>query len=722
MKYVSRQDDISILPLSMRLYDCLYRANIRTIGDMMDYPLTNDWSSIRDIGAKSIDEAKYWIELLLYHRSERFFLVDQKPGVRAAAVASPTIDIKKGASGEALITRRYPSITQYVSELRDERIKKILGNRLSGKTLEESGSPYGITRERVRQIINKQQKNITKRGVRFQEDQYIDIFSKYLFDIDDFRLTFNEPETTYYYLDMVCTVSRKERKPLESILEDQSIPVEIRKQAERAVYKHYFIIDGVRVKRHSSNLAYYVIKTKCKERTHFDDFLRYYMELLESLGLQHQPSFQIDVRSYENKLNKADYVLWNQGRSFRYYEISSRDYEDMLDELHLSQFEDCEISTRKLYRDNLELMAEYDIRDEYELHNLLKKICSPGAFNIHFRRMPTLEFGTAKRYEQVLDLLMQYAPVSAEDFSRIYEEIYGVKAATVTCYCLRCFGNFYHQGIYSIDVKNLPPEQFEYMQNALCRDYYTFADARRIYLQGFSEADAADINPYTLKMLGFRVYTDYIIRNTYSSSTAYFRSLLLNEKDVVDAREFPKSIFTHSAYSTELCKLRQCRKIVELAPYRYINIKKLNEDGIALEMLEDYCRAIRQFVDSESYFTIQSIRQDGFSHSLNSLGYDDWFLSSVLLEDRDHFAHTQMCKIRLFKRGTDSISFADMLRWIVKARQKIGLHDLDVLLHKHYGIKIREEKLAHIIQKTDMYYDAIMETVYMDYHTYAAEG
>ena len=76
---------------------------------------------------------------------------------------------------------------------------------------------------------------------------------------------------------------------------------------------------------------------------------------------------------------------------------------------------------------------------------------------------------------------------------------------------------------------------------------------------------------------------------------------------------------------------------------------------------------------------------------------------------------------RLFRRGNDSISFADMLRWIVEAHQKMDIYELCTLLEERYGIEIRKEKLTYMIQNTDMYYDAIMETVYMDYDTYFEE-
>ena len=344
MKYVTRQDDISILPLSVRLSNCLHRTNIHTIGEMMDYPQANDWAAIRNMGAKSIDEVNHWIELL-QHGSQEYCLVDQATKAHAAAVASasmddaeldPTIEelslsvrarnclrsvgiehasqllgknvddllqirsmgmrtaqevfsaaeqwlsrrtvqamdlssqeshekandtllsteiskaynasqsvclheimrvrheypeaqgetffyrlyeaqeIRNAAKlrilkllernrneltpkalgehlpvhlmnttiteellleleadeqvslGEALIVRLYPSIVQYVSELEDERAREILQGRLDGKTLEEIGNQYGITRERIRQIICKQQRIIRKQGLRFR--------------------------------------------------------------------------------------------------------------------------------------------------------------------------------------------------------------------------------------------------------------------------------------------------------------------------------------------------------------------------------------------------------------------------------------------------------------------------------------------------------------------------------------------------------------------------
>ena len=138
-----------------------------------------------------------------------------------------------------------------------------------------------------------------------------------------------------------------------------------------------------------------------------EEFLQWYQLLLETIGASEDPSLALEVRTYENKLSISNDVLWNHGHRFRYYPISQYDCSHLLETLALDQYEDMEFSSLKLFREAPDLMEEYDIRDEYELHNLLKKIWpSTSTLNIQFKKMPTIVIGTPNRDRQVLDLLM----------------------------------------------------------------------------------------------------------------------------------------------------------------------------------------------------------------------------------------------------------------------------------------------------------------------------
>ena len=618
--------------------------------------------------------------------------------------------------GEVMIRRQYPSVIQFVAQLQNDREREVLQARLAGKTLQEIGDQYGITRERVRQLM---QKGLKKKPY-LREDKYAYLYDQYDFSLEDFVLAYDEPHETYYYLEMISKVTRAKRKPLEDILADTAIAPELRKKAERAIYKQYVSTDGVRVKMTRSALVKHFVKTYCKELTEFDSFFTQYHEWLDTLGIGDDPALAIESRTYENKLNQCDFVLWNQWRSFRYYNIPEHDFEELLSTLDLEQYEDTELSTLKLFRDYPDLMKQYDIHDEYELHNLLKKIWTSENDGVKFKKMPTIEVGTADPSNQVLTLLLQYAPITAEDLANHYEEEYGVKASTVRGNYLQALDHYYYQGVYSVDFAALPVIQFNRMKAILDRDFYTIQEIKRLYKREFPHSDESLINPYTLKTLDFRVYSGYVIKNSYASASDYFRYLLTTD-DIVDARNISKSIQSFVAYTSELYKLRADYEIVEFSPLQYINIRRLNAVGVTTDSFENYCKAVAHNYEKGEYFTVTSLRKDGFTHEMDDLGFEEWFYASVLLEDRERFSYQRIGGTRVFLRGKSGANLGDMLVWLLEKYQKIDFYDLKDLLENHYGIVLPKEKILTIIGGTELYYDTIMEAVYIDYDTYFEE-
>lgn len=618
--------------------------------------------------------------------------------------------------GEAMIYRQYPSVVEFAAQIKDDRIRKVIQGRIDGKTLQEIGEQYGITRERVRQLMQKGLRN----KPQLREDKYAYIYNNYDFSVEDLLLAFDEPQETYNYLEMISTQTRAKRRSIEELLTDTAIPPELRRKAEKAIYKQYVTIDGVRVKKQRPDLVKHFVKVFCKSLTKYDDFIEMYHSQIDSLGLSDDPSVLLESRTYENILHACDYVLWNQGRSFRYYNIPEHDYDELFSTLNLSEYEDTEISALKLFRDYPEIMRQYDILDEYELHNLLKKIWTDTNIKVNFGRMPTIEIGTVDRNNQILSLLLQYVPISGEDFAERYEEAYGIKASNVLANYMEAFDPYYYNGVYSVDFAALPIIQFNRMKAILDRDFYTIQEVKRLYKREFPHSDESLINPYTLKTLEFRVYSGYVVKKTYPTAVDYFRSLLTTD-EIVDGRNISKSIQNVVAYHSELYNLRANYEIVEFSPLQYINIRRLNAVGITTDNLANYCKAVATNYEKGEYFTVTSLRRDGFTHEMDDLGFDEWFYSSVLLEDREQFSYQRIGGTRVFLRGKTGANLGDMLVWLLETYQKIDFYDLKDLLEDHYGITLPKEKLLTIIGGTELYYDTIMEAVYIDYDTYFEE-
>ncbi|HHX94502.1 MAG TPA: hypothetical protein GX691_01580 [Clostridia bacterium] len=615
---------------------------------------------------------------------------------------------------ESGVERKYPTVLDYALSISDERGRAILVGRLYGEALEKLGRKFGISRERVRQIERK----LLKKRPRLMEDKYAEVFQKYHFKKEDFMATFEEPEITFNYLNLAYS---KGKAPIEELMSDSYFPISFRKGAEKVLFKDYITIKGERVKLTKSGITYYVLKTFVKDETSFEDFVSIYKSFLREHNLDSNEKLRFDEQTLQNQLADADYVLWKRKKRLRYYDISEYDFSELLQALAFEQYSNVEYSTLKFFRDFPQVMRLYDIRNEYELHNLLKKLyrkIKNGC--ISFKRMPTIEFGEANRDMQVLDLLLKHAPVSIDDLAKAYEQEYGVRAETVKANYLRNFDKYYFNGMYSIEVEPLPAHESQRLKAILTGDFYSITDIKEVYCREFPDSSSDLINPFSIKMLGFRVYSSYAIKNSYNTATEYFRKVL-TEQDKFDLRKFPKAMTQLVTFTTELMELRNQYEIIEYSPSQHVNIRSLEKRGITKDHLRDYCNAVFSAAERDSYFTVHSLRKKGFSHLLDDLGFEEWFYGSILSQD-SRFSYQRAGKNRIFLKGGRQVLLKDFIYMIVRLRQSINLTSLLQLIEDDYGVTIPRHKVMAVIRSSSMYYNEVTEKVYADYYTYSRES
>lgn len=613
---------------------------------------------------------------------------------------------------------KYPSVMEYVDVALKDRQKQIVLERFTGKTLEEVGELYGVTRERVRQIIAK----AFVRKPKLAENRYIEVFEQYEISKEEFCKIFDQPDSTFYYLETICNIRGLTRKPLIKILEDTNVSVFYKKRAEGIIYKDYITVDTGRIPKSRPEVFDYIVKTFCKDVTPYSEVIELYNLFLEEHNLSGDPKLEIEFRTYENKAAISNNVLWNMHRNMRYYNIFSRDYTDFVSEINISQYMNKEITSLKLFRDNRNLMEEYDIRDGYELHNLLKKIWDKygDCPDVVFNKMPTISIGEIDIKKQVVDLLVRNTPVANTELAELYEESYGVKAATAMGNHFRHISEYFHDGIYELPEKIMPEYQVVHLRQVLSKDFYTMEEIHSIIKREYPDIDNEFITSYNLKQLGFNLYVNYVVKDIYLSAAAYFRYIITKD-DIVNLKDFHHGILGTNSFTSEMYDMRQNRIITEFEPRRLINIRRLNAVGVTIATLEDYCEKVKEFTYDYEYFTIRKIRRDGFYHELDELGFNDWFYSSVLIADLKTFRYNRSSNTHIISMYDRKPSLAGLIERILLKEEKIELYDLINMLEDEYGIVQERHQIVEEIKATSLYYDSIMETVYIDYDTYFEE-
>lgn len=593
----------------------------------------------------------------------------------------------------------------------------ILRYRINGWTLEKIGDIYNVSRERIRQIESAARRKLKLSSVTFREDMYRHIFQTYKLEKKDYFLALGNNKT-YNYLNIRYKVI--EGKDAEDILADKNIPVVIRKQFEKAIYKDYIKIGNKRVKKTRDGLVAYILKNFARNDMHFDTFKDVYLTLVDDLNLSNLSNLGILDRGYENRLIASDKVLWQLGRTLRYYNQDIFDFTNLLEALDLNQYVNVEYSSLKFFRQYPELMQDYDIRNEYELHNLLKKICKKKDYpHIKFGRMPNIKFGESNRDKQVKELLYLLAPISSQDFAKEYEKEYGVAANTVLANCVGGIEEYFHHGDYIVNFPDMPEGLKNDLRDTLTEDMYFIEDVMSEAIKLHPGVESEKINPISLKSLGFIVYEKYIISEKYSTATQYFNHVLTS-KDLVDLSKLDSRVKGLPVFSSYMYKLKEEYEIIEYLPDKYINFRRIETAGISKKMLNDFSHKVLNFLGEGKYFTMASLREKGFVHNLFDLGFEDWFYTSILIENRDRISYMRIGRNKLMLTGKHNFRFEDFIECIVYEQEDLymDLYGLEDLLKNTFQLYVERHKLISIIKSSAMHYDDITECVYGDYEIY----
>ena len=613
-----------------------------------------------------------------------------------------------------LYSFNYPSFSSLIHSILKEKEITILEKRLDGYTLEEIGKFLDLTRERVRQLEARGLKELP----RCDEDKYKRLFETYYISKEDFCKFFLNDEKVYNYL---CIRYKRGSKSIDELIDDSSFPDSIRFSAERATYKNYVLLDNRYIQKSKASLFEYIVYSFAQECIRFDDLVALYYDLLSDLNLSDNEKFKI-TRSYENRAAESMHILWIYPKSLRYYNIDSYDYTDLLETLNLKQYNNVEYSTAKFYNDNIDLMHSYDIRDEYELHNLLKKICNKESYpNIEFARMPIIKFGNSDRKEQIYSLLAENTPIGYSEFAKLYEKQYGVDSTTVLANYFKYVTEYLQNGVFVLNSPQMDSKEISFFKDTLKDDIYTLSSLKEMYNTNFPNGDASKINASNFKEIGYKFYSNYIISDKYDSSKDYFKKYLL-QNDLFSLKELDRDIYNSQSLAAAVNNLKSDFEIIEYDFKKFININRIEKlIGIKKDELIDYYDHAVKYAQDE-FFTVASLRYDGFEHKIDKLGFEDYFYSSILSENKN-LKILRTGRNRLFCKTSKSFTLLDFIEWYIYSKDEfsIELYDLIDELKYIYHLSYERRQILETIKDSQLYYNSITDKIYADYDIYFDE-
>ena len=593
----------------------------------------------------------------------------------------------------------FPTLVERINSLKKDNYKEVLIERFNGETLESIGNKRNITKERVRQII----KNACKSINTIYEEKYVNVFGKYNFDCEEFQLLFNTDRMVYYYF--------KEKYKQGSLdvfeyIKNNSISKEI----EDKIYKKYntIIFMGERIQLTKINIVNIYLKN-LKSATKIEEINKELNDIFRRYGLEEH-----NDRALEAIVDRNNYAIATINRKFRGYNLADIDEKIVAKLEKLFDLKKGYYSTLMIYNSYKDFFEEIDIRDEYELHDLIRRKIHPS-YSLKFERMPNFIIGDIDKRHFFYSEILKYAPINIDVFLDYMEKDYGHKKETIKAYIQKEFPYNIDQNTITVEYAKLDEGKLSILRECFTEEIYNKEEVFSKFNEVIGKDFEKYFNKYNMDKLDYRIVNNYILKNNQKSIEDCIKNRILKN----DFYEIEDK-FATSTYYLILSELESKLEIIRFNENSYITLKKLEEEGIKKEDIVNYKKLVVDEIGERKFFTIPYIQSNYKIKMFEEYGFENVFFESIL-ESIDMIKKIRFSGTKVFCIRKDSFNKIDFISEFIHDIGTIDIYKLKDLLKKQYGIVIEKEDLQQIINESNLYYDKIIEKVFRNKEEYYKE-
>ena len=580
----------------------------------------------------------------------------------------------------------HKSLSEVLDAIPDITARTIVVEHLYGKTMESIGlrlSPP-ISRSRVGQIFHQEIDHFPV----VKEDAYRDLLLHYDMDKETFYALTDALDPTYGYLQERYRPDLEgEKIPLNGNILRCDVAKEWvvnTKKLKQYLSAHYLHVYDQWVDKEDRNGF---LQAVCHS---FDGYFqkaeieKRYKKVLLAVCPEKQEEWALhDFRL--NAVLKQGYLVHSAKKGSRYRIVSRKLVQAIIRDTQLTQYQDTVVSTKKIFEDHREVMEMYDIRDQYELHSLLrtgKERYQIDVNEMEFSRMPMLVFGKGNENAIVKQEMQACAPIDVDVFARRMANKYGYDIGSFQSYLRRNFNVYIEENrIDIVDETILHSQDFQTMKKLLTKDFYFVEDYQKTIEEKHLNSQLMDA--YVIRRLGYKLYAGYVLKEPYTPGR-YFEQWIQEHAQDIQPRH--KDIMT---FQSALERLEKRLDVFEWTPGHYITLKQLQ---MSKKDLKQYMEQIKNGVENGQYFTQRSLKQlQIVSQQVANSFYRSIFKSEASIQ---MMAVLDDC---VFVKNAQP-HMRDFFLQLMHEQPGLTVNSCITYLYQWYGIRVdRRYMLEHII-------------------------
>lgn len=584
----------------------------------------------------------------------------------------------------------YLSLDEAINNLKKQEWKEILLENLDGKNLADIGRHLNLSRERIRQIVEKSLKHLH----RVKEDKYASLFKRYRWSEEIFCTLFNCNKRVYSYLSIKYQLGNEDISKIieQNILNDEQ-EKKLKQYLNLITHKNYTILAN------KTSLLKLILKLSKKQMDLKDLCIKYNEIILEenflSAGLEKMDLN--NLHTAEALLTRTNNIIVSFNRRYRYFDYDSLDQKDLIFLYNMLNVNDGVYSSEWFFKKYINFMEQIDIRDKYELHSLLKKFNTNE--KIKFGRMPDIYINCINKQEFLIEQINLLSPISVKEFVDIISTSYGHNKESISSYLYNFLSEFITNDIINTKVEELTLKETTMLNLNLTKNIYSIQEIELLLEKLLNKNCKKYINNINMNHLGYKVREQYVYRKEITSIDAYLREMIL-KNDVYTENEELKA--AGSSYQWVFFDLLLKNQIYRIDDNTYITHQGLKNRNITIDEIERIQNKIYNEFKDKEVFNLEIIKKRHILDEFQCLGFNDIFYLSLL-------QYTKGIKIlriegnTLYCKTNTSYVKRDFINNIVKRMQPISIRGINQHLYEIFNFKLNQYDIRNLINK-DIYY------------------
>lgn len=574
----------------------------------------------------------------------------------------------------------YSSLDEVLSSLRDE-IKLIMSEKFQGKSLEQIGKMINNTRESVRQKIE-----LSFAGFpTLKEDRYKDAFMKYNWDYESFNFFFHENKTVYEYLKYRYGCGKT---GLYALLSEN-----LTSEQRDYLFTHHNLvtIDDTILSAKRDTILKHLMCEVCKDKPiKTQELFDLFSESLAKLDLGIENWKNVHV--FSNYLDSCPFAICSGNDEVRYYFFARLSDIDVFNITSLLQLPDGYYSAQILFKYNQIMMKKYNIQNEYELHNFLRRMDNHE--NVTFKKMPNFITGNISRDDFIYEKIVRLAPISNEDFLKYLEDNYGHKTKSFELQ-LRKYNFDKKTQMLLPNAHALMGEELDFVLSCLKGDIILCSNFYKEIEQRLGRSTIYSITKKIINNNGYYLYRGaYFVKNEISDPIQHIKNEILASDiyhlDIDKYRDFA------SLYFEALEILKSEHQIVCSEPLVYYTKNYIDSLGVNEEMVESFVSEVKNLANEINFVTMDKVRKALPSNPFIKMNFSDMFYESVLIQS-GLFFYLGTKKLVVFTSKDKVPNVNDYVKLMSKEVSKFSVLELSKLLLELYDIEITPEHIQLIM-------------------------